>query len=324
MLAFTRIPSDNSPLGQRVDYTVSSDSTATIDLRISDAGSDALIGVRRFVGVTTATIDVSPYLRGDLRFVPTTGNTGFQTPAGRVRVVKVCAMLPGNSASRVEAPVRRFIPAGEVVAAPALVTTMPRHRLIAPGECDELTLLIGAGYRVTVTARTTEGEYSRDYTSESGGLVVFRLDTREFPDVESISVDAGACGVVLYTLLAQPRDARRLAWRSEAGSLEYYTFPSERSVTVAVKKVRTQGGDGYAAAATEVEQRVVLGSAYETREVLEALAGMVASPEVWLLGPGGAERVDVTTDTAITHCRGEMGNLEIEIRATKPILLPWS
>lgn len=82
-MTFTQIPPEYAPLSGELRYTVTTQETATLDLRIADAGNGTLIGAKRFAGVTSASFDAAPYLRRTVAFVPTTGSTGFRMADGR-------------------------------------------------------------------------------------------------------------------------------------------------------------------------------------------------------------------------------------------------
>lgn len=126
---------------------------------------------------------------------------------------------------------------------------MPSVRTISPGESDELTLLCDEACTITVTAQAGDSATAESYRTKSGGVLVFRLDTRDFPDAETLTVDAGKCGSVSYTVVPAVSGGRRLAWRSSAGSIEHYTFPIEKSVTAETVKNRAYGTDGHLTAA---------------------------------------------------------------------------
>ena len=127
-------------------------------------------------------------------------------------------------------------------------------------------------------------------------------------------VDAGSAGAVAYTVVAPPAEGVRVAWRTRSGSIEHYTFPVVKSVVAEVEKTRAVGGEGYVARVVDTRQQTLLRSAYETRAVLEALAGVISSPQVWEVVQGQYVPVDVLTPKAEIYRHGEFGALEIEIR----------
>lgn len=69
---------------------------------------------------------------------------------------------------------------------------MPLSRLIPDGACDELTLLTDGPCTVTVTALAGDTASAESYRAAEAGLHLFRLDLRDFPDAESLTVDAGS------------------------------------------------------------------------------------------------------------------------------------
>ena len=319
-MQFTRTPRQFAPLGGELRYAVGHDTPATITIRIADAAHGALLGAKRFAAVEQAAFDAAPCLRPALRFQPATGPTGIRPAAGRT----VTALVEASAGDEAEASaeIRTFLPAAAEVEAPALLTAMPRVRLIAPGEADELTLLTDSAQQVTVIARSKESTTAESYSAAGAGLHLFRLDTNDFPEAETLTVDAGACGTVRYEFAERPDGAVRLAWRSRAGSIEHYTFPVETTATVEAAKRRAYGPEGHVAAAT-AERRRTLRSAYERREVLEALAEIIVSPEVWTVGEE-YEPADVVSDRVETHRHGSLACIEIEIRPKSKTPQPWN
>lgn len=242
-MTFTQIPQQYAPLGGELRYTVTAAAAGTIDLRITDTGSADLIGARRFAGSASVSFDAAPCLRRAIRFSPVTGSTGFHVAEGRcIAAVVEAGMTPAGETApangeKAVSPERTFLPRRNIVAAPALLTAMPSVRTISPGESDELTLLCDEACTITVTAQAGDSATAESYRTKSGGVLVFRLDTRDFPDAETLTVDAGKCGSVSYTVVPAVSGGRRLAWRSSAGSIEHYTFPIEKSVTADRKSV---------------------------------------------------------------------------------------
>jgi hypothetical protein len=201
---------------------------------------------------------------------------------------------------------------------------MPLVRLISHGECDELTLFSDEAVTVTVTAQAGTTATAESYRTATGGLHVFRLDTRDFPEAETLTVDAGACGSVAYTVISAPTGARRLAWRSSAGGIEHYTFPVEKSESVETIRQRAYGAEGHLVARTRAERRTVLVSAYEPRATLEGLSEVLSSPDVWLAEDDGYTAVDVVTEKSVLHRHGAVTCLEIEIRPKRKTGMPWN
>lgn len=221
------------------------------------------------------------------------------------------------------APARTFLPTAKPATAPTLLTTLPAVRLLPDGSSEELTLLTAGAQNVTVIARSGDTTTAASYSVPEAGLHLFRIDARDFPGAETLTVDAGACGTIDYTLVAPPCGGVRLAWRSSAGSVEHYTFPTETEAIVETAKGRVYGPEGYVPTG-ESERRRTLRSAFEVRPVLEALAELTCSPAVWLVTAAGYEPVDVVSEDAVVHRHGTMCCMEITIRPAHKTPVPWS
>ena len=65
-------------------------------------------------------------------------------------------------------------------------------------------------------------------------------------------------------------------------------------------------------------------SAYETEAVLTALAELVESPEVWVVGEDSCTPIDVATDEAVVRRLGNLCCLEIDIRDRQNTAMTWN
>lgn len=313
-MQFTQIPPQYAPLGSELRYVVEQETAADIDIRIYDENSGALYGAKRLTATVSADVDIAPVVRRNLQFSPTTGASGFHAAPDRTAAVRVEAGPAGSGSAEATAPARTFIPGEGPATTPAIRTSMPLERLIPEGACDELTLLTDGDCVVTVSGWSVGSATAESFREAGAGLHVFRLDTRDFPGCETLTVDAGACGTVTYTLIPAAQEALRIAWRSCAGSIEHYSFPVIRSTALRVAKQRAEGIDGLLVTAAESLRETVLESAYETPETLEALAGLLLSPEVWILRNGEYVPVDVRSEEAVIQRHGALCSLEIVVR----------
>ena len=218
-MTFTQIPQQYAPLGAEAVYAVENPAGGDLDIRIADE-KGATLGALRFAAAATARFDAAPALRRALRFIPLVGNTGFYAATGRVVKAAVTAGAAGTLPEGTEAtaPARTFLPGREAAESPALLTTLPRRRIIPEGACEELTLLTAGDAEAVVTARTADSLTAESYSVRTSGPLLFRIDTRDFPGAETLSIDFGEIGTVEYTVVPAVREAVRLAWRSSAGS----------------------------------------------------------------------------------------------------------
>ena len=201
---------------------------------------------------------------------------------------------------------------------------MPLRRLIPEGACDELTLLADGPCTVTVTAMAGDTAAAESYRATEAGLHIFRLDLRDFPDAETLTVDAGTCGTVVYTVIPARQEAVRLAWRSRAGSVEHYSFPVLQTEVIRSVRQQAYGPDGRTAATAETDRETVLVSAYEGRQVLEALAELTSAPEVWIARDDTYTPVDIASDEAVVQRHGTLSCLEIAVRPKRKTRTSWN
>jgi hypothetical protein len=310
MLTITKQPTLNAAGGGEAEYRIETDRKETLNVKVTDAETNALLGTKRYAEVTEATVDAAPIVNRHLHFAPETGPTGFLPAKDRRHEVKVKVETADATATSGTCVYH----AGEkALTASGLLTTMPLQRLIAPGECDEVTMLTIDTPWMTVRAAGPGGTKERNYSTRNTVVQVFRLNTADFPGAERITLTTGEGQTVEYTVIASPKGARRIAWRSRAGSLEHYTFPTEAVSVAETKKTRVRNAQGTGTLTEERRRRTLLRSAYETREVLEALAEIIAAPQVWLAEADGYVPVEVLTNEATVHRHGTMSLLELEI-----------
>lgn len=324
MLSFKTTPGQLVPAGRRAEYRIASDRTQTIDIRLTDSRSGELLGTKRFVEVTEALFDAAPIVRRHLRFLPKRSRaSGFVAMEDRCRTVIATAVSADDPDNPIVSEASIFYAGTGEATVPSFITAMPLQRLIAPSEQDELTLLSDESPWITITAEGPDGENRRTFNTFNSFVNPFRINADDFPGAERITVEARSGGKVEYTVVPAPQGARRIAWRSRAGSIEHYTFPIETETAVEVSKSRIRGTEGCSTVAVATGGRMRLRSAYETREMLESLAEIVASPEVWLADGEQYVPVDVTTDRAVVHRHGVLSLLEIEIQPQDETSVSW-
>ena len=201
---------------------------------------------------------------------------------------------------------------------------MPLKRTITQDGCDEITFMITAPQTVVVYISGLDAAYGKGYAIEHIGLNVFRLDMKEFPKAEKVHLSIGSCGSIEYTVIPQPKTSIRLAWRSRAGSMEYYNFPIVSERTIKVLKQSTYTSEGYSSK-SQPQQITRLRSAYESEEMLTALSDLLSTPDVWMIPHEGSPiPIHVLTEEAIVQRRGTMSYLEIDITPTLKPSTSWN
>ena len=311
-MTFTTLPEMFSSVFNNLSYSFSNVSEPELFLEIRSVRDGTTLGSKRFYNTSGGTLNIAPMIRKSIRFTPSTGMTGFYDSESRAASVQLAARTTFSE-------VRTFIAAHNAVNPPHILTTMPSHRIIAYGESDEITCCIPAQHTVSVTSDITAQALT--YSAVGGHeLTVFRLNTQSFlPTVSSISVrittGSQLIGQIDYMVVPSSISGCRLAWRSSAGSIEHYTFPVIKSITQKIRKGQALTDENrYENFSIHSERTTTLSSAFEPVAVAEALAEIVASPQVWQINDNKYQETDILTREQTISRHGTLACIEIDLR----------
>lgn len=323
-MQFNKFPGSYTPVGtgNSVIFGLKLDVPGDIDLHIRETDFNRLLGGKRFANVSQADIDIAARIRSVMTFTPSTGSTGFKDPLGRIISAKVEALRPNSDYVEVASPTRSFIPGDQSTQTSGLRTSMPLNRLIPAGEADEISIFHNLPCTFVVTGSGRNSTVAEQYSSTHDGLQLFRLNTADFPDCDTITVDTGIGASIVYTVIPASQNAVRLAWVSHAGSIEHYSFPTIRQTSLLVEKLRTQSPEGYLVTAAETLRKTTLVSAFELPEVLEPLAELISARNVWTLKEDVYTPIDILTDEAVVQQYGTLCTLELTFRPKT--VSPWN
>lgn len=319
---FTKLPAQFASLYGTLPYNFSGAASPEFRLNIVDVTTGTTLGSKRFCNVSSGSTDIAPVIRKWVRFTPQDGRIGFYEPQDR----SLSIQLGGEDTF---SEVRTFLPSVGEVTAPALLTAMPRRRVIAYGEYDELTCLIPSDYTISLQSDTLT--YPITFTCDKGApLTLFRLETGYFePSITSLSLQIIVAGETIdridYAVVPPCRQGCRLAWRSSAGSIEHYTFPVVKSIVR--KTTREQiytPTRGYASTGIESQQITTLVSAYEPAPTIAALGELLSSPQVWRVDDRQYEEVDLLPAEQPLFRHGTLCGIEVSIRPKLKSRSPWS
>ena len=261
-MTFTSLPEMFSSVFGPLAYTFSNAAETELFLEILSTRDGSRIGSKRFYNTPTGTLNIAPMVRKNIRFVPSSGMTGFCNSESRSASVQLAV---GTTYSEV----RTFVAAHDSVKPSRILTTMPSHRIIAYGESDEITCCIPRQHTVTVTSDITAEALT--YNAIGGEeLTLFRLNTRSF-------------------------------------------LPSVGTITIRKEQVLTDDA-GYEDISIRDERTTTLASAFEPAAVIEALAEIAASPQVWKIDGDKYEEVDILTREQTIGRHGSLGCIEISLR----------
>jgi hypothetical protein len=139
----------------------------------------------------------------------------------------------------------------------------------------------------------------------------------------TIVVDGLAAEQIHYDIKSNLCGARRLAWLNEFQAPELYTFPLRKGVLVKATRKYMESMWGREAAALESENELKLISAYEPAAQIKALADILRSKRVWLVEGDKLQSVNLLTDRVLPTPCGEMGMIEVDVRAAEEGVKLW-
>lgn len=320
MLYFSTLPAPFAPIGQPLCYTLDGLAQPRLELRVLTSDG-RLLATKLLTNASPATVDLAPILRRVVRFQPTLGKSGFVASADRTITVQVEARC---GAETVRSQPRTFRAALDPVTLPAICSALPPTRLIAPSECDEITIVAADPCRVTVTADSSGKLTTEEFRAPEGGVQCFRLAVADYPEAEEFTLTIEGLCTLRYLITPAVEGAVRLAWRTQQGAIEHYTFPLVDPIRLLVDKERAYTSEGYSLTSVGVEERWVLHSAYETAEAMRPLSELLYAEQVWRVGEAGYEPIDLVTEESELKQQGLLHRLSVTIRSTLKNKRLWS
>ena len=139
----------------------------------------------------------------------------------------------------------------------------------------------------------------------------------------TVMTDGEATTVIEYDIKENLKGARRVAWLNDHLAPELYTFPLRKSVLIKAARKRMESIWGSEAGTAERENELKLISAYEPQAQIEALTSILSTPRAWLVEGSTLQNVEITTDRVMPSSCGEMGIIEVDIRAAREGEVLW-
>lgn len=324
-MKFTSIPGVYMSFQEPLLYAFDTQAEAhDVEVIIRDAETDEVIGKKMLYGVTTGEIDIAPYVRRRMQ---------FNMPD---RVMQ-CGEVVLNQQINVVVEVDGVSSAAHCYIAAKvspglrwkLLTSQIEHRTMACDEFDIINYFVYPDVEVEVVVESfgKSGE-KMVFTPTSRGQCAFAVMAQglgEEPDELRVTIRVNNEEKVQINYAIKPnlKGARRLAWLNEQLCPELYTFPLRKGVLVKAVRRHMESVWGSEAAALESENELKLISAYEPKAQIEALGTIISSQKVWLVEGGVPQSVNLLTDRVLPASCGEMGMIEVDIRAAEEGVKLW-
>lgn len=271
-------------------------------VEVMDMATNEVVATQQLRSIISAEVNIAPYVKLLAESSPSLSlHTAFREIPTASYAIRVGELL--------SEPVRVSVNRTSLYS-PSLITTSSRNRHIAYGEKDELLIAAIPQGVLTANILSDRGETLTLEATAAMGIAALVLSTEDFSaETNSLDVELLYNGVAFdklhYTLLAPRRGAVRLAWISSKGSVEYYTFPVVAKRELKSEKKSIDSYSGRQVVRSVSESILSLFSRYEPRITIEALAEIVASPKVWIVGKEEYQAVEVLSAEVERNLFGE-------------------
>ncbi len=320
---FTEIPNNLSSLYSELSYSYYTSLASDLTFKIFENETDELIGVKKFYQTSSAQLNIAPHVRPFAMPTIEPLGMGFVSSyrQGNVSIYITVEEDDVTSASR------QFSLSRGEVETPGLISSLPAVRSISDGESELLQICGAVGSAVTVEVKeyltSWNSSYERPYvngdfeeglvasttysqTPSDGNILLFNYVASSNREGEVLPIERvvvkvkqGAVDIaeLTYHIIEPVEESLRMAWLSECGSVEHYTFPVVKGAYL---------GDDFC-------KSLDLVSAFEGYATRVALAEIVRSPRVWALVDGAYVAANVESGGISVSSTGELGCVEIRV-----------
>ncbi len=307
-----KLSNDFTPRQQGLFFGIETEGEepTNVVVEVVDAELGQVVATQLLREIISAKINIAPYVASEVEYAPTkTSPTTFrEAPSARY-----CVRVGEVESDAIRVSINR-----RLAESPSLVTTMPNCRHIDYGEADELLVMASPEDEITAEIMADSGESISLKTSSESGALILHISTEDFgKDIRKMDVELLCNGEpfarLCYVVFSRHRGSVRLAWVSEEGSIEQYTFPRvvRREVEAIRECVTTQ--QGKMVVGVKSESQLSLMSRYEPRHTIKALADIISSPKVWMVREGGCEMVEVASSHIESNLFGEPDFIALSI-----------
>ena len=314
-MKITKLSDNFTPIDKGIYFGIETEESAptNLEVEIIDSSTSEIVATQQLREVTSATINIAPYLSRFEEYEPMQDccTSISDAPCARYKV-----RINSIESEEIIVSVNSI----EVGEGATMITSMPRNRRISHGESDEILIVTDCGESVyaEITANTGTQLHLEHHTTT--GVSRLLLATKEFDsNVKTLDISLYCAGKIFGTLryyVTPPiKTATRLAWLSESGSIEQYSFPLSNKTSRKVEKQTIYTSKGVETVQCRTQEVLSLASRFEPSATIEAISQIVSSTRVWRESNGQLERVEVLTHSIEQDLFGKPGSINIEICA---------
>ena len=306
--------SDNlTPLDEGIFFGIEteSDTPSEVVVEIIEATTGKVVAVQQLHNALSAKINIAPYIARLSEYRP---NQTQQTTFTEVPTAGYKIRIDDIESEEIVVSVNRH----KISTMPTLITSFPHSRRIARGERDEVMFAAEQGKRIGAELVADTGEMlyvEYQPTSDISALVISLEDFDSELNTLDVTLycEEEPFSKLHYTVVPPLKNATRLAWLSECGTIEHYTFPVSHKVKHSTEKQSVMTSSGICSTHHRTKLTISLCSRLEPRATVEALAEIISSPKVWMKRKGHYELVEVATTEMEYSLFGEPNFLHLDI-----------
>lgn len=201
------------------------------------------------------------------------------------------------------------------------------YRVISQGQTDVVSVYLDNGGRGEV-------EMSRELVNDAqnsgvGSLFAMDVQPTSSPIVVTVFLDGyndvSYIQEIPYIFRPTGLNGKRIAWLNRYGALDFWNFDYLREQSFGATAETIYTHNGYKKIGRTAEKVYVVETREATREAIDALSFIIASPAVWLVtddltGNPTFEEVDVITEECKVFDSEELLGLQIAYRPKKRVL----
>lgn len=311
-MRFTSIPNNGSSWREPLIYKfdMGTDEPQDVMVEIIDTANLKVLGTMRLYGVTTAEVDIAPYIASTTSLGPgwTNGALIMQhSPSARSVVVRV---------NGVESSSRIFFRSAFNYNMSTTLSSVVEHQEIEVGDVARITLYgktrIWITYNCsTATSATETSATTRGYPIE---LMMSTLNMR--PGVTfslNVRYENNESHTFNYTVVPRRTTSTRLLWYNANGGIESYVFDHKVRLGCGAEVTKVHGINGIKYNSAEGWMKYRLCSGYESAATVDRVMSVLLSPVVFSDRESTCNQINITTREFSFDSKGQLHTLSLDV-----------
>ena len=312
-MKITKLSNNFAPIRKGIYFNIDTEGTTPTNLivEIIDSSTSEVIATQQLREVISAKVNIAPYLT---KFEEHQPMQNFCTSISSAPCARYNVRVDGVESEEITVSVNCV----EIEEVPTIISTMPGTRRISRGESDEVLIISEEGRNIGIEITADTGEVLNLEHRTTSGANILTISTEDFgANTHTLEVvlycEGEMFGSLHYQVSPPLKTATRLAWLSDKGSIERYSFPVSHKLNRSVEKGTILTPNGVQNTRCRTKQTLSLVSRFEPSATIAALAQIASSTRVWRECCGEWESVEVETRSIEHNLFGEPDSIYIEI-----------